>query len=229
MTREAILKRIYPSVVRWNSDWQQMIKDVNKHNLKTISLFLTTSTYEERQEIFKLLQQSCIKKIPHIHIQDDMKEHELDFLVEHFGVKAMTLHYCYMPRFARSKHKGKIFIENNHNADVIRDPKKLAKVGGACIDVSHYHQFGKYEPEINAMSDEIVKKFKVGCNHVSGIDDNDMHVHTVTSVKQLQYLKNIPKKMFSQYICIELNNSISQQLKFREKIADILWKSWNKK
>lgn len=226
ITHKAILDRLYPSIVTWNTNWRAAIDEVTRHKLTAVSLFLTTAFDDERKEIFDTLLDSTVESIPHVHIRNDMREDELDFLVENFGTRAMTLHYQYLPEFVGSKHLKKIFVENNQEVDKIVDPSRLAEVGGACIDLSHYKEFSVHKLDIHKQTEDIVQRFHVGCNHISGVGPDDIQRHKISSTDELSYLAELPEYLFSDLLCLELQNTITEQLQYREYIADLLYETW---
>ncbi len=229
MKESEILKRIYPSVVTYKGDWQKMIRDVSRLKLKEISLFLTGATILERKKIYQALLASLVKIIPHVHIRHDFKETEFDFLVSQYKTRVFTTHSQYFKRFARLKHRRKIFIESNDGRHQIKKLSVLKQVGGVCIDLAHLEQFRLGQPVEYKISCQAAKKYKVGCNHVSAVLSNGKSWHHVEKLSQLDYLKGIPLYFFSPYINLELRNSIVEQLRFKKYIAKILAKQWNKK
>jgi len=232
MTEAQILKRIYPSIVTFGGDWRKMLKEVSDLKLTEISLFLTCANKTERQEIYKALKKTKVKKIPHIHARHDMTQDEFDYLVKTYNTKAFTVHYQYYLKYLKGfKHQDKFFIENNGYGADIKNLSVLKQVGGVCIDLSHlehhrrhiYQHKKKYETAVKAAS-----TYKVGCNHLSAVLPNGLSHHKVKNFSELEYVKNIPKHFFSPYINLELGNSIKQQLIFKKKLAKLLVKSWNK-
>lgn len=229
MTEKQILNRIYPSVVTWAGDWQKMINDVKRLKLRDISLFLTGARYKERQKIFRELEKTLVSRIPHVHARHDMREDEFDYLVNKYKTKVFTLHFQYIPNLSKSKHLKKIFIENNGRQATITNFNTLKKVGGLCIDLTHYHDMLHHSPRHHKITVKAREKFQVGCNHLSAINSNNRQSHYAKSISELDYISDIPKKYFSKYINIELGNSIPEQIKFKKHIAKVLKKSWDKK
>ena len=66
------------------SDWQGKIEEASILGLEKVAVFLTCLKFEERQKMYKLLEKSCIKEIPFVHLRSDMKNDELDYLVKQF-------------------------------------------------------------------------------------------------------------------------------------------------
>lgn len=229
MTEKEILNRIYPSVVTFMGDWRKMISDVKKLKLQKISLFLTGVGYKDRQKIYQALQDASVKQIPHVHARHDMTEEEYDFLVKNFKTKAFTLHYQYIKNIAKSKHKKKIFIENNWGKNAVKDLNKLKNLGGACIDLSHIKDCSIHHIKDYQMAVETVKKYKVGCNHLSAVLPDGKSWHYAKKISEFDYVRELPKKYFSRYINLEVGNPIPEQLKFKKYIAKLLYKKWKTK
>ncbi|OGY45911.1 MAG: hypothetical protein A3J65_02045 [Candidatus Buchananbacteria bacterium RIFCSPHIGHO2_02_FULL_45_11b] len=226
MTEIEILKRIYPSAVTFAGDWQKQMAEVKNLKLKEISLFLTCANFSERQEIYQALKKTSVKSLPHVHLRHDMKEPELDFLVKNYKTKAFTLHYQCFNLLKNSKHKKKIFIEINDGRQGIKDVNLLKKVGGVCLDLSHLEQFRWHNPKYHKKAILAADKFKIGCNHLSAVRPGGKSRHLAGKISELDYVKNIPRKYFSQYINLELGNSIKQQLKFKKYVAKLLFRAW---
>lgn len=229
MRKRDILDRIYPSVVTFLGDWKKMLKEVQAFGLKKISLFLTATNFVRRKEIYDVLIKSKVRLIPHVHARQDMNEEELEFLVKRFHTKAFSLHYQYLDHFKNSRHKKKIYIENNDGPNRIANIKKLSFFGGVCIDLSHLYEHRMHAPKLLKIAINAAKHYKVGCNHLSAVMLDGHSRHVVRNIQELKYVQEIPKIFFSNHIAIELANPIKQQLYFKKYIADILYKQWNKK
>lgn len=229
MRQAAVEKRIFVSVVTFLGDWRKMLTDVKRLGLSDISLFLTAAGYRERQTLYRQLQTTSVRRIPHVHTRHDMAEAELDFLVQRYHTQAFTLHYQYIPSIIRSKHRKKFFIENNDGRHRVQHMETLRQLGGACIDVSHLEEYRRLSPRYYAMSREMVDRYRVGCNHVSAVRANGESWHRARSAKELTYVVNIPRRYFSPYICFELANSIPEQLRFKKHITKLLATAWTTK
>ncbi len=226
MNEKEILDRIYPSVTTWLVDWRKLVAEVKYYKLDKISLFLTGVNFSERQEVYRLLEQTSVKAIPHVHLRNDMRESEINYLVKRYRTKAFTTHFQYYRNFSKSKHIKNIFLETNRGPGLIKNLKPFARVGGVCVDLSHMAMFKTASPEAWAMAEKAITEFKVGCNHISGILPNGRSWHAVKNIQDLDYLKDLPKKYFSRYLCLEVQNPIKEQLRFKKYVAKILYKVW---
>jgi hypothetical protein len=98
--------------------------------------------------------------------------------------------------------------------------------GGICIDLSHLKHFENFYPDYFLLTKKAADNYRIGCNHLSAILANGKSWHKVKKFSDLDYLKTIPKKYFSEYICLEMANPVKEQLKFKKYIAKILAESW---
>jgi len=212
------------------SDWRNKIKEINKLGIEEISVFPTALDKKERQEMYELLETSCVKSIPFIHLRNDMDIEELDYFVKNYKTEVFNTHTEREYPFLRdySKYKDIIFIENVYKPF---DEKELRKFGGICLDISHFENDRRLRKEIFDENVKTLKKVKIGCNHISGIseetykddlDEERCSPHFVENLSQLDYIKNYPREYFSPYIAIELENSIEEQLNIRNYISDLL-------
>jgi len=66
------------------------------------------------------------------------------------------------------------------------------------------------------------KKF-FRCNHLNGYDSKEnADIHYLSSKRQLDYLKVLPKFIFGDVIGLEMENSIKQQLGYRDYAIKLL-------
>ena len=219
------MKKIIPSIVTTrNSDWRAKIKEINKLGLKEVGLFPTCLNKKERQELYKLLENSTLKTIPLVHIRNDMSPSEMDYLIKKFQVKVFNTHTHsqYPFHYSYSKHRKMIFIENTYHP---LNEKEIKKFGGICLDVAHLEDDRLREPEKFEHNIKIIKEYSIGCNHISCLQKtphcNGMgffryDAHFMRKFSQLDYLKKFPKKYFSSIIAIELENTIEKQLAVKD-------------
>lgn len=203
---------------------QEKIIDLQKYKIKKAALFLEFLTKNQRIEVYNFLLGSNLKEIPFVHAKNDMSSSELKFLQKHFKTKFFNVHEDSLPYL--SKWKGfyhKILIEFNYNNQM---PKQLAigKLGGFCIDLSH---FKASETRWTKEFYYIVKKHKLHklfkANHLNGYSSyKKKDLHTIKKLKEFDYLKTLPKFVFSKYIALETFNPIKQQIIFKKYIIELL-------
>jgi hypothetical protein len=206
------------------SDWRDKIKEVEKLGLKEVALFPTCLNEKERQELYSLLEKTKIESIPFVHIRNDMSPKELDYLITRFKAEVFNIHtnrefpfiYDYQ------KHKKMIFIENVYSP---LDEAEVSEFGGICLDVSHLANDKIYDPEKFKYILKVLEKYPIGCNHASAFTKNvrrdeegylRLDSHRLQDLSEMDYLKEYPKEYFSNFVAIELENSLARQLEIRD-------------
>jgi hypothetical protein len=222
-----LLKRIYPSLVTYAADWRQRLREVRALKLKEIALFLTGIEPAERKKLYAGLEQTAVRKIPHIHLRHNVSEEEIEYLVKRYGTRAFTIHYDSADHFLKSKYRRMFFVENNWREFGIKKFPMIKNFGGICIDLSHLLIIHETEPGNHRSTIKAIKKYRIGCNHVSDIRPDHSSHHYVSKKTDLDYLKFFPRNYFSRYICLEMGNPIRQQLELKKYAAKMLAKAWN--
>ena len=218
-----------------DSNWRNKMKEICDLNIKEVAIFPTCLDGEERKELYKLLENSPVRKIPFVHLRGDMKTKEIEYLIKNYGTKVFNMHsekeYPY-PKDCL-KFKEKIYIENVYYP---LDEKEVKKFSGICLDFSHLENDRLLYREKFEHNIQIIEKFSVKCNHISSIKKEkwldfeskyDKHnarydFHCLKELSELDYLKNYPLKYFSRYIAIELENSMKEQLEIKKYLEEII-------
>lgn len=198
--------------------WRSKLKEIKKFKIRKISLFLERLSLKQRRKIYLALLKSGVKNIPVVHARNDMTSEEFAFLKNNFGTLYFTIHeghFRYLPRW-KGFHKN-LYLEM-HADNFIPAVIKMKKIGGFCIDLAH---FKKSEDRWTEEFDYVMKREKIlkyfACNHLNGYSYRQKtDLHTIKHLKDLNYLKTLPKFLFSKNIALEMSNSISQQLKFKK-------------
>jgi len=206
------------------ADWQSKLDEINKRSIKKIALFLEIFEKSQRNKIYKALLSSCVKKIPLVHLRNDMTAEELIFLKENFNPKYFTIHESSFKHLDKWKgFEKQLFLEMNTD-NVVPEMVKVDKIGGFCVDLSHFKvEQVKKSKEFAYISERknIGKYFK--CNHLNGYSyKTNKDVHTIKNLNQFAYLTTLPKFVFGEYIAMETFNPISQQLKFRDHVNTLI-------
>ncbi|MDD5098106.1 MAG: hypothetical protein PHD31_00045 [Candidatus Pacebacteria bacterium] len=213
--------------------WKEKMKDVKDLRIEEIALFPTCLTKEQRKELYELIKQSYVKRIPFVHLRTDMDIEELEFLVKEYDTAVFNVHSekeYPIPKEWLVRFKELICIENTHTP---LDEKELKEFGGICLDFAHMENLRILEPVKYAKEMEILNKFPIRCNHISvikkdfsSVDEKQRKLaydsHFMDNVFELDYLKNYPVKYFSDYCAIELENSIPEQIEAIEYIKKIV-------
>ena len=222
------------------SDWREKTKEIDQLSLKKIALFPTYLKIKDREELYGLLEKSSIKRIPHVHLRDDMEKWELDYLSEKYKTKLFNIHiWDNLNKILKnySAYLDKIYIENNV-ATGKEFVNSLKKVAGICLDFSHYHDLWVIQKIPSyAGFPALLKKHTIGCCHISAIRKKsvpynswDIKVpeinklfscHLLNDFSELDYVKKyidyLPK-----YVSIELENSFQEQLRVKKYLEKII-------
>jgi hypothetical protein len=203
--------------------WKNKLKEINKLDITEAALFLEWFKKTQRQKIYQALLRSKIKKIPLVHLRNDMDKSELAFLTKHFGSRYFTIHedsFNVLDKW-RGFYKN-LFLEMNTD-NSISDNVDIAKIGGFCIDLAHF----KVEETKRTEEFKYIRKRKNShyffCNHLNGYSPSkNVDLHTIKNLKDFDYLKTLPKFLFGKVIALEIENSIAEQLKFKKYLSKLL-------
>lgn len=219
------------------SDWHDKIREIDELKIKELALFPTFLKIEERKELYKLLETTELKTIPHVHLRDDMEAWELDYFVSKYKTQVFNTHSNEkaISNFRNSKYAEIIFIENHYGVD--EDFKTaLAYFAGVCLDVSHWEDYGIIqELEAYKQFDDVLKSNKIGCCHISAIRNHstiikdyfsgdkmkDFSWHEFRDLSEFDYLKK-HLKYLPDLISIELENSFKEQILARDYITNLI-------
>jgi len=224
--KKSLANRIIVGITgRSVNDLRNKIIECDKYKLTRVSLFLEIiPRQKDRILIYELLLSSGVKEIPLVHIRDNMDNWELKFLEKNFKTKCFTIHesgFKYLNEW-RGFHD-KIFLENNYDG-YVSSLVRLKKIGGFCIDLSHFKssQTRWTEDFDFVIERNDIKRYFVG-NHLNGYTyKRKKDLHTVRYLRDFDYLKTLPKFVFGKYIAIETFNSIREQLRFKRYIMRLL-------
>ncbi len=214
------------------SDWKEKTNEIVKYNLKEVALFPTFLKIKDRKKLYQLLEKTPLQNIPHVHLRDDMEDWEIKYFLKKYKTQVFNIH---------SKEKDALYLEKNpslssrffvENADIL--PKSffelVERCGGVCLDVSHFYDFGVLQKEKTYQGFlEFLKKTKVGCCHISAIQENPtVQTNLGSGKKTIAYSKHFLHKLtelnyvreyrsyLPEIISIELENSFEEQLEFKE-------------
>jgi len=221
-----------------DGEWKNKVKEIDELGLKEIALFPTCLEYKERQELYKLLEKTKLVCIPHVHLrEEDMDTAELDYLVERFKTQVFNIHAgSGVINFLEhnKKYQDRIYVENTLMEDDFE--KVLELCAGVCLDLSHWEDFGflKKSEGYKTFS-ELLKKNKIGINHISGIKGEKVHCydkfndldfynysdHRLNELSELDYVKKY-KDYLADIISIELENPFKRQLEIKKYLEKII-------
>jgi len=207
-----------------NAQWRNKLKEIEKFGVAKIALFLSRFDKSQRKKIYKSLLDSKIKEIPLVHIRNDMKKEELIFLAENFKASCFTIHengFRFLKKW-EGFHKS-LFLEMDVD-NFVSQSVEVAKIGGFCVDLAHFKIAAtKWSKEFEYIfGKKNTQKYFI-CNHLSGYspaENKDLHI--VKDINDFNYIATLPKFLFGKIIAIEVDNSIAEQLKFKEYLSNIL-------
>lgn len=224
------MRKILPTITTtWGSDWREKIREINRLKLEEVAVFPTCLEKEEREEMYQLLEKSTLKRIPLVHLRGDMTLEEINYFKERFQTKVFNVHSPRRDFFSKKLEplKKEFYLENTR---IPWEEEEVKEFAGLCLDLSHLENDRKLHPEVFENDMKILKKYPIGCNHISAIkkkiffshNEWQYDCHKLESLSELDYLKNYNISLFSSYIAIELENPIEEQLKVKEYITKIL-------
>ena len=231
-------RRIFPSITTIiNSNWKKEIAEVKKIKLKEVCLFLTCVNENERKELYNLLKETGVEKIPLIHLRNDMRVEELNYLAKNYKTKIFNTHSetGHPLKYGLGKYKKSIYIENAGIKKTIGNrfiEEEIKNFAGVCLDFSHLENERLLRPEIYESDIKVIEKYPCGCNHIGAVKKNLFknqyepngcyRSHFFEDLSEFDYLKKYPAEYFSSILAIELENTIGEQLKARDYIINLL-------
>lgn len=219
------------------SDWREKVKEIEKFKIEELALFPTFLKLNERKELYALLEKTKLKNIPHVHLRDDMEQWELGLFYEKYNSRLFNIHpnEAGLNFINNSKYKNIIFVENLFDLDEIYF-KILNNCGGLCIDFSHWEDRGSITKNKGyEKMEETIGKYKIGCCHISSINEDSIEGidyqtgkkiiyhdnHMMSDISRMDYIKKYVKYL-PEYVSIELENSFEKQLEVKEYLEKII-------
>ncbi|MBT7902408.1 hypothetical protein HN587_00995 [Candidatus Woesearchaeota archaeon] len=160
---------------------------------------------------------------------EDFTPSEVNYLHKRFKTFYFNCHENSFDYFYKKfkEFRKNIVLELNYN-NIIENKTEPNKAGGFCIDLAHFTAARdlkkiEYDYVMNH-----AKNTKFHANHLNGYSKKRKRdLHFITNKNQFDFLKNLPKQIFSTDIALELENKIETQLKFKKYIATMLNKKFN--
>lgn len=217
-------KRIFLGITgERNSDWQSKLEEINRLGIEEAAVFLSRFKKPQRDNLLRMLLKSSIKKVPFVHLRDDNTKDEIEFFIDNFQTRHFNIHeHSFDVLDQWEKYSDKLYLEMDYNSEIAKNVK-VEKIGGFCVDLSHFKSAiarGSREAYYIYLRKNNIT---FACNHLNGFDsERRQDKHTVTSLKDFDYLTTLPKYVFGKIIALEVENGIREQIKFKEYLADIL-------
>jgi hypothetical protein len=220
-----------------NKDWQEKLKDINRLGITEVAVFLSRFDKKERDNFFPFLLKSTIKYVPLVHLRDDNTVEDIRFFIKNFRTKHFNIHENNFNDLDKWKKYWKnLYLEMNYDDNIAKNVK-VKKIGGFCIDLAHFKSAIFRGVEEATYAHQNKNKIKFACNHLNGFSNklianyrysekgND--VHRIRNIKDFDYLTTLPKFVFGKIIALEMENSIPEQLKFKDHLVKVLNKYFN--
>lgn len=225
MTKKDFSKNIFLSLTgETTGDWKTKMKEINSLGLETIALFLEMYKKSERKKIYKALEKSCVKKIPLVHIKNDMANEELKYLCKKYNNPCLTIHESSFDKLPEwNGYHQHLYLEMNYNNSIPKNVD-INKIGGFCVDLSHFKSAEeKWSKEFEYIINKRNKKNLFKCNHLNGYSyKKNRDVHIISSLEEFKYLKTLPDFVFGDIMALEIFNSISDQIIYKKYIVNLL-------
>ncbi|MDD4289896.1 MAG: hypothetical protein PHH83_01310 [Patescibacteria group bacterium] len=225
--------KVLVSVVTTDKNYFKKIEELKKLKVKELALFFTLFGKKSvRSKIYQALIEAKIKNVPFVHLRDDIKLEEIEYLIKNFKTKLFNSHpkcdYGIKDKRVLKKYKDVIYLENTNQFHM---KNEIHDYAGICLDVAHLENARKFNKKSYERVCEILKDYKCGVWHVSAIrkkiyrcpyskvlryDDHKFH-----SLREFDYLKKY-RKHLSKYIVFEVENSIEDQLRAKKYLEKIL-------
>lgn len=224
MKKQSFSEKIFLSITgEKNIDWQAKLKEINRLKIDEVAVFLERFDKKERDNFYRFLLRSSIKKVPFVHLRDDVNKEEIEFFINKFKTDYFNIHEEHFK--CLNKWRGfwnKLYLEMNYDSEIAKEVK-VRRIGGFCIDLAHFKSAiargAKESYYIHSRKDRI----KFDCNHLGGYSPERMHdLHIITDLKDFDYLTTLPKYVFGKIIALEVDNNIKEQIIFKKHISKIL-------
>lgn len=221
---EPFEKRIFLGLTgKDNLDWKEKLKEVEKFNIDTIAVFLSRFDEQERDNFYRFLEKSKIKKIPLVHIRDDTSPEEINYFKERYGTRYFNIHEHNFSQIDQWQENLKdLYLEMDYSNSIEKNVI-VRKIGGFCIDLAHFMG------AIERGSEEAVYIFNhkdsafFDCNHIGGYCQEKMQdMHYIDKKERFDYLRKIPEYVLGKVMSLEVDNPIEEQIEFREYIIKLL-------
>jgi hypothetical protein len=206
-----------------NLDWQSKLEEINQLKIEKVAVFLSQFKKKERENLFRFLLKSSIKEIPFVHLREDIEREEIEFFINNFKTRYFNIHEDHFQYL--DKWQGfwdKLYLEMDFNSEIAKDVK-VRRIGGFCIDLAHFKSAIARGTEEAYYIFLRKNKIEFACNHLSGYSEELMSdIHKIEDIKSFDYLITLPKYVFGKVMALEAENSIKEQIIFREYISKIL-------
>jgi hypothetical protein len=221
------------------SKWEKKIRELDKYKIKEIAFFPTFLTIKQRKKSYALLEKTKLQRIPHVHLRHNMEIWEVKYLIKKYKTELFNTHpekrgFNLLKKF--EKYKNLIYIENlyapKNNIQFSEESFKKYHIAGICLDLAHLERERLVSKNEYLRKIRLIKKYKIGCNHLSAIArkkriemiDGDLKYdqHAFRDLSEFDYIKEYPLSYFGNYISLELENPLDELFKAKKCIEKII-------
>ena len=224
MKKESFSKRIFLSITgKDNIDWQLKLKEINQLKIDKAAVFLSRFEKKERDNFYRFLLKSSIKNIPLVHLREDVSREEIQFFVERFKTDHFNIHEEHFNLLDQWQgFWDKLYLEMDYDSEISKDVK-VRKIAGFCVDLPHFKAAIARGTAEAAYAFFRKNRIRFACNHLGGYSEKKRgDMHTIKSLRNFDYLTTLPKYVFGKIIALEAENSIKEQIVFKNHISKIL-------
>lgn len=224
MSKIDFSRRIYLGLTGLkNIDWQFKLEEINRLGIKEAAVFVECFEKQQRHNLYRMLLKSSIERVPFVHLRDDNTKDEIKFFIDNFGTRYFNIHEHSFDSLNQWKgYWDKLYLEMDYNSQIAKNVK-VRKIGGFCVDLSHFKSAIARGSEEAYYIFARKNKIKFSCNHLNGYSEKERRdVHTVKTLKDFDYLATLPEWVFGKVIALEVFNSIKEQIKFKEYLVKFL-------
>lgn len=206
-----------------NSDWQSKLAEINELRIDRVAVFLSRFDKKERDNFYRFLSKSSVKEVPFVHLREDVTKEEVAFFIDRFRTRYFNIHEEHFKLLDHWQgYWDRLYLEMDYNSQIAKDVK-VEKIGGFCVDLAHFKAALDRGAEEACYIFLRKNKIKFACNHLSGYSpERQEDIHFITDLKEFSYLSSLPQYVFGQMMALEIDNSIQEQMKFRECISRLL-------
>ena len=211
------------------------ISGLRRHGVKSIALFPTCLTFQERRALYDELEGVDGLGIPHVHLRSDCGPEEIGYLAGRFGTEAFNIH----PRASTHpfgalppEYAAAVYVEN---VDIPPEEAELegeadVAPGGLCPDFSHLENARLMGLDgYVATMDRLFGRFAVGCCHISAVRvgvpnqwSGQWDHHEYALLSDLGYLAGYRDRLPTRWASLELENGLEEQLEAVEYLGGLL-------
>jgi hypothetical protein len=150
-----------------------------------------------------------------------MRPDEYRLLMSEFGTERFNLHPLREYPLAHELPedlRAVTYIENL--LEEMRD-SDYEGFAGACLDLAHLEQVRRTDPQVQRSLETLLERIPIGANHIGAFEPDrsgapaTRHRHWFESMRDFDYLKQVPLRHFGRFVAIEVCNPIADQIRVK--------------